>query len=441
MCSWDKQENAHYSQTVTPQFNQSVITDHHTFELINENKQLWTELKKKNELTIALRDDIYYKQRQLIDLERYKEELEQHKNNEECLELIREINKLKKDLREKQILINFLNEMVEKLCDEVLQTEHVEFMETEIVALETQNKQLINENSEIKVRLKIVEHDNDKLRSRFNQLEEDNQNLKRKLDKTTKKLKQKENSILSFKKFTELVNNLQSRISRSKSENHILRNVIERVKNVANNYENLECENQGLKETVREFEMKTEKLKEKVNSLQEAQLKMKENETTTKPALMSENADLKQRLRKYEDKIETLTSTNSKLKKNLKIYEKILIENKAYIQEQENRVNNINTVTEENERLKTTIDKLNEVLNREHTEKQRIINENLQLQAENERLSNMLEEVKLSEQNLAENVLAMKQNFRGAEKRIEDLRRQLQIYENKSRYNVEGIKR
>lgn len=440
MCSWDKQENV-YSQTVTPQFNQSVIIDHHTFELINENKRLWTELKKKNELTIALRDDIYYKQRQLIDLERYKEELQQYKNNEECLELIREINKLKKDLREKKILINFLNEMVEKLCDEVLQTEHVEFMETEIVALETQNKQLINENSEIKVRLKIVEHDNDKLRSRFIQLEEDNQNLKKKLEKTTKKLKQKENSILSFKKFTELVNNLQSRISRSKSENHILRNVIERVKNVANNYENLECENQKLKETIREFEMKTEKLKEKVNSLQEAQLKIKENEITTKPALMGENADLKQRLRKFEDKIETLTSTNTKLKKNLKIYEKILIENKAYIQEQENRVNNTNTVAEENERLKMTIDKLNEVLNREHTDKQHIIGENLQLQAENERLSNMLEEVKLSEQNLAENVLAMKQNFRGAEKRIEDLRRQLQIYENKSKYNIEGIKR
>ncbi|XKL60905.1 hypothetical protein PGB90_007962 [Kerria lacca] len=432
--SWNDPENVSVVDLENNIFkcnkSNNTFDNNYTRELINENKQLWMELKEKNEVMISLRDDIYFKNRELESLEKCKLQLEYSKNEQQYLDLMREINQLKNDQREKQILINFLNEMMENLCDEMLQNEHVECLEAEVVVLETENKKLAKENSEIKVKLKIVEYENDKLHTRCGQIEEENYSLKKKLEKTSKKLKDKENSVMSFKKFTELANNLQNRISRSKSENYTLKNVIERMKHVSNNYERLECENRELKQSLEEAKTKNEAMKEKICSLQENQLKINQNETITKPALISENQELKQRLFENSDKIESLVEENSKLKTSMKIYEKILIENKAHIKEQEMRVESFNAITTENAKLKMSIDEITKNLNREFSEKNRIFDENEFLRNEKDKLCNVVKEVEASNRVLNNDMKLIKRNYEEIENENDDLKKQLQIYRN-----------
>ncbi len=404
--------------------------DFYTRELINENKRLWHELKEKNDLMISLRDDIYYKQRRLNDLEKYKEQIDGLKDTDQYLELAREINALKDDQREKQTLIKFLNEMIERLCDEVLQNEHVEYLENEVSRLEIGNEKLSKENSEIKVRLKIVEYENDKLHARCARVEDENHATKKKLERTSKKLKDKENSILSFKKFTELADHLQNRISRSKCENRTLRNVIDKMKHVADNYEQLEHENARLKRTLSDIETSNEQLSQKVQSLQEEQLKINEEETTTKPALERERALLQKRLLACEDRIEALLQENAKYKTNLQIYEKILVENKEFIKEQEKRKEISHSIALENERLRAVTDDLNRTLTRELADKGRILEETTFLKSENERLSEELNATEASKGALLDDIKAIKGDYANVESEINDLRKQLQIYKN-----------
>lgn len=404
--------------------------DHYTRELINENKRLWVELKEKNEQMICIRDDLYSKEHELQQLSSYKEELHRLKNEDQYLELIREINRLKDDQREKQALVSFLNETIENLCDEVLQNEHVEGLEADVAFLETSSQRLSKENSELKVRLKIVEYENDKLHTRSEHLEAECHSLKVKLEKTAKRLKDKESSMLSFKKFSELATNLQTRISRSKNENQTLKSVIDRMKHIAGNYEKLESENALLKEALREIEVKNEELRNRVFQLQDTQLKMKESEMVTKPALAQENTQLKQRLLESAERVESLIQDNAKLKTNLTIYEKLLIDNKAYIKEQERRGMETHAIREENVKLKVAVDELNRTLQQEGAERGRLVDENHQLAKEKERIGALVKEMETSKLDAMEDAQALRREYEDAESRLRDLRKQLQIYKN-----------
>lgn len=401
----------------------------HNQDLIDENKRLWSELKEKNELIISLRDDIYYKQEELRKLSKYRRDPEEEcpKPLDNQLQLMREINELRSILREKQTMIANLNKTVESLCDKVVETEYVECMERDILELETENKKLSKENSDIKVKLQILEHDNGTLQDRFRRVEEEHYNMRKKLEKTAKKMKEKENSMLTYQKFTELAKNLQSRIARSKHENTVLKSVVEKMKNVANNYDQLENENTRLKRKLRDIELDNDKLKSQILSLQENQLIITKNEIITKPVLMQENSDLKQQLLSSEDKLQNLTELNAKLKASLQIYEKMLSKVKETEKKREQYFNNIRGIVAENNELKGITENLNTDLQCELKSRDCLANENEYLKEEIGKLLKLLKDSDLEKETIMKEAVTARQHCEEYILEIEDLKRQLQI--------------
>jgi len=410
--------------------------DKHMYELVSENKRLWIELKKKDELTIALRDDIYFKQRQLEELSRSQNELEWLENNEESVALIREVRKLKADLREKQILVNFLSQTLDHMCDQVLQNEQIESMEAEMQTLETENQILQQNNAQIKKKLELVEHDNEKVRARSASVETENRKIKTKLEKFSKRLRQKEHSILDFKKFTELAYNLQSRILRTKSENNTLKKVIDQMKQVADNYQNLESENLDLQETIRQLQDKNKQLVDDVRTLRDTQVKIAEH-AERNPEILEENAALRRELAHLEHRVEEANVEKEKLKSNLSVYEKVLVENKVRIEEAADHVEVFDILTRENKQLKMNIDALNDSMQQLLSDKGRLVQDNQRCQTENREYVDKLSSVEKDKMNLMAHISTLNRDYEEALREKDDLKRQLDVYRN-TVHNVEA---
>lgn len=431
---WDNPNHVDILKPDTRQTKPKVLVSRpntaHNRELIDENKRLWIELKEKNDFIISLQDDIYYKQQELQKLEKCKQDSEKINSDQHHVALIKEISKLKTELHEKTSMINMLNNMVESLCDDVLQNEHIEHIEEEISRLRLENEKLSKENSDIKVKLKIVEHDNDKLHTRTQHFDDENHALKKKLDKTSRKLKERENSLLNFKNFHELVNNLQSRISRSKNENLTLKNALQRMANLANNYDKLEKENAELKKSFHEADAKSETLKNTVLELQHKQIQIKEDEMVTKPALIRENQNLREQLNSTEQKLHDLTDISLKLKTNLKIYEKMLMESKEFVEQKEKQGGQMKKIIDENQAMKDLIQNLNQNLTHENANKTILLKEKEYLQQERDKMSQLLQHNELEKENLIKELALMKRSCEEADIEIDDLKRQLQLCKN-----------
>lgn len=397
--------------------------DHFTRELLSENKRLWHELKEKNESLIALRDEIYFKEREIGKLERHKDELDRFKNDDQYLHLVREINGLRDELREKRSLCDFLNQMVENLCDEVLQNEHVDALEANVARLENDNQRLSKLHTDIEVKLKIVEYENDKLHTRSNQLDDENHQLRKKLEKCAKRLKERENSVLTFRKFTELANNLQSRIGRSTGENRILKRVIDRMKTVADNYERIERDNARLERDLKQVQIELDRERDQSNALRTAQ-------RTREPALEHEVTELRQLAAERESKIDALQLENVKLRNDVQIYEKMLVENRAFVADLEKRVEDARVLLEENEKLKRAVRQLGQRLENENENKRRAIEEFETAGAERQRIIETLAEADHCRIKTTNELVTTKRERDALDAEIRDLRKQLRVYKN-----------